>query len=411
MMAARKLDLRTGRTVWQAYRAPAVPFSPLTKDIGTDVLIVGAGISGAMIAEALSAEGLDVAIIDRRKPMAGSTMATTALVQFEIDQPLSLLARKIGRERAERAWRRSRLAVANLQARIGELGIDCRMKPRNSLYLAGNVLDIPGLHAEADARRRAGLYADYLSAGMLRDRFGLDRDAALLSHGNLTLDPRRLTAGMLLAALRRKTRIHAPAEAVRFHTTRDEVTVETGHGPTIRAGHVVLATGYELTSIVPDKGHRIISTYAIATRAQPRALPADMPLIWEASDPYLYLRATHDGRIICGGEDEEFTDEERRDALIPQKTAAIARKLGRLLGNIDPTPEFAWAGAFGSTETGLPILGPVPGKPRILAVLGYGGNGITFSRIAAELVCGMICGRGDADANLFAFNRKAIRPA
>ena len=35
------------------------------------------------------------------------------------------------------------------------------------------------------------------------------------------------------------------------------------------------------------------------------------PSIWEASDPYLYMRATADGRVICGGEDEEFSDEER----------------------------------------------------------------------------------------------------
>ena len=54
-------------------------------------------------------------------------------------------------------------------------------------------------------------------------------------------------------------------------------------------------------------------------------------MIWEASDPYLYLRATHDGRVICGGEDEDFTDEERRDALLPEKAAAIAAKLARLL--------------------------------------------------------------------------------
>ena len=46
---SRKLDLRTGRPVWSAYRAPAVPTDSLTRDVKTDVLIIGMGISGASL--------------------------------------------------------------------------------------------------------------------------------------------------------------------------------------------------------------------------------------------------------------------------------------------------------------------------------------------------------------------------
>ena len=74
-----------------------------------------------------------------------------------------------------------------------------------------------------------------------------------------------------------------------------------------------------------------------------------------------------------------FSDEAARDALIGAKTEAIVRKLKRLLPGLDPTPEFAWAGAFGATATGLPIIRRLPRRPRIHAVMGYGGNGITFS--------------------------------
>ena len=53
----RKLDLRTGRPVWMTYRAPSVHVTTLDRNVTTDVLVVGAGISGAMIAEMLSAQG------------------------------------------------------------------------------------------------------------------------------------------------------------------------------------------------------------------------------------------------------------------------------------------------------------------------------------------------------------------
>ncbi|WP_309163782.1 FAD-binding oxidoreductase [Pelagibacterium sp. H642] len=121
-----------------------------------------------------------------------------------------------------------------------------------------------------------------------------------------------------------------------------------------------------------------------------------------ASDPYLYLRTTHDGRIICGGEDESFGDEDRRDRLIGEKSKRLSEKLANLLPRIDSSPEFAWAGSFGTTVTGLPLIGPLPRRPRIFALMGYGGNSITFARIAAELITTAIGGGLDTDADIFA---------
>ncbi|MBN9216909.1 MAG: FAD-binding oxidoreductase [Mesorhizobium sp.] len=401
----RKLDLRTGRPVWSAYRAPAVPTSALTRDARTDVLVIGMGISGAMMAEALTARGHDVICIDRRGPLKGSTAATTALVQFEIDQPLSMLSKRIGKGKAQQAWRRSRLAVSNLAARIAELGINCGLSRTQSLYLAGTVLGPSELREEAEARRQAGIAATYLTAGQLAERYGVNRDGAILSHGNIALDPRKLTAGLLLKALERKARLYAPVEAVGIAETADEVVVTTKDGPSITARHVVLATGYELLDIVPAAAQRIISTWAIATAPQPRKLWPEKAFLWEASAPYLYVRATADGRVICGGEDEDFSDETRRDELIAAKSARIAEKLGRLFPSLDISPEFAWTGSFGTTTTGLPYVGAVPRHPRILAVMGYGGNGITFSQLASEIVPAAIDGHHDMDADLFSFTR------
>ena len=79
----RKHDLRTGRSVWHTRSLPVIAYSPLTKDAKADVLIIGAGISGALIADALSDAGLTVLIADRRGPILGSTPASTALLQYD----------------------------------------------------------------------------------------------------------------------------------------------------------------------------------------------------------------------------------------------------------------------------------------------------------------------------------------
>jgi glycine/D-amino acid oxidase-like deaminating enzyme len=403
-------DLRTGRSIWEGRRTLRVPHGPLARDIETDVLVIGAGITGAMVADALAASGLNVAIVDKRGLARGSTTASSALVLYEIDTPLIRLAGKIGRRDAARAWRRSRLAVDALAARLGELCVPGIVR-RDALYLAGDALDQDDLAREHDARRAAGLASQFLDRKVLRRRFRIARQAALLAYGNLTLDPRLTTLALLQAAAAHKTTIFAPVEIVDLDARKSGVTATAANGRRIRCKQLVFASGYELPDHVPRRGHKIISTWVITTVAQPRRLWPEQCMIWEASDPYLYVRTTPDGRVICGGEDEEFSDERKRDALLPRKTKALRRKLGRLLPGLDTTVEFAWTGTFGQSATGLPKIGPVPRLPNCWAALGYGGNGITYARIAADIIAGALTGRPDIDADLYDFSSRASRSA
>ena len=83
----------------------------------------------------------------------------------------------------------------------------------------------------------------------------------------------------------------------------------------------------------------------------------------------------------------------------------LERKLAKLLPGLDTRAEYAWAGSFGSSPSGAPSIGAIPGMPGCHAVLGYGGNGITFAMAAAQLLRASITGGRDADADLFSFRR------
>ena len=69
-------------------------------------------------------------------------------------------------------------------------------------------------------------------------------------------------------------------------------------------------------------------------------------------------------------------------------------------GDID----YAWAGAFGASESGLPVIGNVPGMPRVCAVLGFGGNGTTYAQVASEMIANALSGKPEPDIDLFAFS-------
>ena len=402
-IVTQKRDLRTGRPVWLDATGLAVRCrSPVPRKAA--IVVVGAGISGAMLAYRLRRHGREVLVVDRREPLHGSTAASTALIQFEIDTPLHKLARMIGREGAERAWRRTVAAVGGIGAIVKAERIRCGWREAKSLYIAGNAFGHRALREEAEARAKAAVPGTFVDAAELRERFGIDRTGAILSSGSVQANPMQLAAGLFRRAAAKGVRICSPVAVKAIAADASGVTLTTDDGVEIAARHVVFCTGYEVLKPIPDSDHTIKSTWAFASAPNtqaPRWL--DRHLVWEASDPYLYLRRTRDGRIVAGGEDEQFSDTHADPKLLVKKTDLIAEKLHALIPGLRFRIAYRWAGAFGESTTGLPFIDAVPGRPNCYAVMGFGGNGITYAMIGAEVIAARLAGKSDPDADLYRF--------
>jgi glycine/D-amino acid oxidase-like deaminating enzyme len=400
---AEQADLHGGHSPW--FVAGKRPLRlDVSENLKCDALIVGGGITGSLVAERLTRQGLDVVIVDREFPGHGSTAASTSMLLWEIDSSLTKLTELYGFERATRAYLASLHAVARLKSLVLQLSVPCEMRDRNSLLLAAGDTGTQ-LRAEHDLRRRAGLPGDFLDHAKLLDMFGITRAGAIVSPGSADADPMQLARGLLAIAITRGARIFE-AEAVQFDAAARSVGVVLNNGRTIEARSVILATGYVMPDIVRSTMHAVSSSWAIATTRQPQNVWKDSALIWEDSKDYLYARATSTGRIIIGGEDSrEMTEPGARDALIPEKSRLLARKLAALWPAADLDIDFRWAGTFDTTSDGLPLIGPVPGARNVYAAYGYGGNGITFSYLAAQLIGDLIAGASSPLLGDFALDR------
>ncbi len=397
-------DLLTGRSPWGADLVPPSRVA-MTDSFKVDVAVIGGGITGALAAEHLTAAGHRVAVIDREQPGFGSTRASTAMLQWETDTSLGELTELYGFETAADVYRRSRAAVAGLTELVAAHRIPCAFNPRQTLYLAADDAGEKELAEELALRHRAGLPGELLPYRALGAAFGMEREAAILSPGSADADPLLLSWSLLRIAAARGARI-VDADALHFHEEGRRVVVETSGRHVIEAGHVVLATGYVMPHFVMPASHTTSSSFALSTvPQQPDRLWPERALVWEATEPYLYMRATADNRIVIGGEDEDIADPQARDAMLWDKTMRLKQKLQQLWPRADATISHAWCGAFGETADGLPLIGPVPGAERIFAAYGYGGNGITFSYLASRMIAAMVAGEKQAWFENFALDR------
>ncbi len=399
-------DLRGGRSPWFAAARHGARLE-VAENMKCDALIVGGGITGSLIAERLTRQNLNVVIIDRELPGRGSTVASTSMLLWEIDRSLTQLTETYGFERASRAYLASLHAVAGLKSLVLQLGVACEMRDRNSLYLAAGDTSTE-LVDEHRLRERAGLPGVFLDHRMLLDIYGIARAGALVSPGAADADPMQLARGLLGVAVARGARVFN-GEAVEFDAAARSVGVGLKNGRQIEARSVILATGYVMPAIIHSTVQTISSSWAIATRPQPQKVWKDGALIWENSKDYLYARTTSAGRIIiCGEDSDEIIEPDARDRLIPEKSRVLAQKLAALWPVADVDIEFRWSGTFDTTSDGLPLIGPVPNAKGIYAAYGYGGNGITFSFLAAQLIGDLIAGSTSQLLSDFALDRDGM---
>jgi glycine/D-amino acid oxidase-like deaminating enzyme len=400
-------NIRSSEAYWLLRNGVGDASTSLDESIDCDIAIIGAGITAALVADALIGTGKRIVVLDAREIAQGSTSASTALLQYEIDTHLIDLTPMLGAERAIRAYLACAQSFKLLEQRFPELLPQAGYERRPSLYLATDEKIVPTLRSEMAARRDLGLHCEWLDAESLRKRFGCQRPGAILSALGAQVDPFRLTRALFAANLRHGVRLFARTKVTQIEDAADSMRLRTAGGHTVTAAHVVVCGGYESLDFLPPGFADINNTFALVTEPLARREWLDtLPLIWESDRPYVYLRSTPDGRLLVGGADVPFKNATARDLLLPRQVRKLAGQYQDLFGEELPPVAYAWAGSFAETRDGLPLIGKVPGmNPRLQFALCYGGNGITYSVHAGDMIRAGLEGRTHELDDIFGFER------
>jgi glycine/D-amino acid oxidase-like deaminating enzyme len=325
-------------------------------------------------------------------------------LQYELDTELGDLSRKIGEDAAARCYRLGLEALDDLAEVIGTLPLDCGFSRRASLYRASRKSHLRRLRAEFDLRVKHGFDVQWWDEARLAETC-FPAHGAIFSRGDGEVDAYRLAHALLARAHSRGVQVFDRTAVLKVQSSADELQIHADRG-VVRCREVVYCTGYESAEHLPKPRGKLRSTYAMVTEPVGEILGwPERCLVWETARPYTYLRTTPDGRILIGGEDTPFASDHRQARLLARQTGRLKKKLAALFPTLQLETAFAWAGVFGESDDGLPYIGSPPELPHAWFAMGYGGNGITFSEIAARVLTDLLLGRPNPDAHLFRFDR------
>lgn len=400
------MDLKNGYPYWLIKNGLPFQYPRLTAHGRCDVAIIGGGISGALAAYRLTQQGLSCILLDKRTVGLGSTCASTSLVQYELDKPLSELSTLIGAKQAEKVYAICADAIVDLHHTTKKTGAKSVEKVP-SLYFSARPSHMALIEKEFSMRKSMGLPVKLLDKESIASTYGFHAGNAIESNLGLSTDAYLLSHALCRYSINKGLAIYDRTEVARIEERPRSLIVHTADGARVNCSYVVNASGYEAGDFMDKKLVRLMSTYALASEhlEETGLLWKNRAMLWNTADPYLYMRLTNDNRIIVGGRDEALQSNSGRDKLIKRKSSLLKQDFKKLFPRIDLRPEFSWAGTFGVTKDSMPFIGSIKKHPRIFYALGYGGNGILFSHLAAGIIADTISGKKNEAAGLFSFDR------
>jgi glycine oxidase len=369
----------------------------------SDVIIIGAGVIGAMTARELCAAGLSVTLVDRG-PVGGESSHAgggllAPLYPWQSSVPVAALAR----------W-----SVARYPRIVGALleltGIDAEYECSGAVYL-GDLAAPAAVWAEAQ-----GLGVERLHGAQVRacePALATDWTRAAYLPGIAQVRNPRLMRALHAAVRAEGVEVieHAPIETIEVVSAGGERRTGRVAGVRIggalhRAGHVVIAAGAWSGRVMQTRSDRA-GAERPGEGGDDNGLgirPMRGQMLWYQLPPgalrrvvlndHGYLIPRRDGVVLAGStvEDVGFDKSVTEEAI-----QTLSEQAGRMCPALRArAPSGAWAGLRPGSRDGIPTIGAWPDVDGLFVNSGHFRNGLNLAPASARLCADLLLGRRPA---------------
>lgn len=381
---------------WWQQQSPSAGFAPASGEVTAEVVVVGGGVSGCSTAWHLARAGVRVVLLEARELASGASGRNGGFLLAGLAHRPAALARIVGEARAAELFDLTVTGREHLLEAATAIGAGAHVARTGSLRLATDRAELGDLDEEATLLERSGVAVHRLAADQLPPPLHEHFLGGLRFPADGRSSPAAWVRALGAAAARAGVAVHERSPVSSIDDDGSGVVVRTAQGSVVRAGHAVVATEAWLSGLLPELAGMVLPYRSQVLAA---AAPVDrsgnvrrlLPHVTWSRRGWDYAQQAADGTIVVGGEELEDVDLLRtwREQPVDRDQRWLESWLRRVLG-VEPEVVARWAGILGQTMDGFPYLGPLPGRPRVLACGGWGGAGNVLGFVGGRLVADVI---------------------
>jgi glycine/D-amino acid oxidase-like deaminating enzyme len=382
------------RSVWLAgVEFPSTP-TDLALPARSDVVIIGAGITGLAAARVLARRGLSVAVLEAQSIGWGASSRNGGMVLTGLKLGVPDLLKQHGPELTRRMFKASLASIDCVERIVSEEALDCDFRRSGHLLAAYKPGHLAAMQSEAELiAREYGHPTRFVPRERLHEELGSPAyHGGLVDEASAGINPARYVAGLACAALRAGALLFDHTPAQRITRQGSEFWVATPRGM-LRAGAVLLATGGYTDGLHPRLQRRVfpLGSYVIATEVLPARLAQELSprnrMIFDSKHLLFYFRLTPDRRLLFGGRAAFFPASERS---VRKSASMLRRDMLFVYPQLrDVRVEYAWGGVLDVTFDVMPHVGQLDG---VYHAVGYAGHGVAMASYLGGLVAAQIAG-------------------
>lgn len=387
------------KSYWLQKSSPT--FSTLTKDITTDVAIVGGGITGLTTAYLLAKQGVQVALFEADRLANGTTGHTTGKITAQHGLIYDELIRHFGLERARQYYDAQIDAIKWLKQTIQTYDISCDFSEEDAYVYTNDETQMKKIEKEAAAYQALNI------SGSIVNRLPLDlpMKMAIQMNNQAQFHPLKYVHAIVKALSQyehveiwEKTCLNNIKQ-----TTSNQPILKSTQGHAVTAKHVVLTShfpfydklGFYFSRMYAERSHLI----AVSTRRQ--SYPGGMYIT--AENPIRSIRATREADqdiLLFGGEGHRTGDTKHKKDPFKELIGFANQQF-----SIEKVL-YQWATQDLTTTDKIPYIGRLSMKtPAIYVATGYRKWGLTNGTIAAHILTDSILQKDNPYASLFSPQR------
>jgi gamma-glutamylputrescine oxidase len=333
---------------------------PLTKNITTDVVIIGGGMAGLTAAQSFAQKGCKVIVLEKNYCGSGATGKSSGFITPDSELPLSHMISAYGPDEAKKIWQFIQSGVDTIRSNIINYQIDCDYQTQDTLVVASTKKAFTSdIQAEHRARQQLNYQSTLCTKNQTAELLSSNKYHGAVTYGEtFGINAYRYCIGMKRMLHESGVQIHeaTPVTAIENHKI-------TTPNATVQAEHIIVCTDHAtagLTSFADKIYHAqtfLMLSAPLSDEQVKRIFPQRPLMVWDTDLIYQYYRLSGDNRLMLGGASLLYTyareEKHNNRHMIKKLTNYFNAKFP---GNAVQF-EYIWPGLIGISKDLFPLAG------------------------------------------------------